>query len=51
MAGKQSARIDLSGPDIIKDSLMDVEQDKSGFQAYVNARKIALKELVGPDIT
>lgn len=30
---------------------MDIQIEKSGFQDYLDARQIALRELIGPDIT
>ncbi len=47
----QSARIDLRGPIIAGDILIEIESGKPGFEAFMDARQAALKELIGQDIT
>ena len=50
-SGEKSARIDLRGPVIAEDSSVDLQDEKTGFQAFMDARQTALRELIGPDIT
>lgn len=49
--GEKSARIDLRGPVLAEDSSVDLQDEKTGFQAFMDARQTALRELIGPDIT